>query len=202
MKEARISDSMKKLNNKRKIQIENADINSIYDLLTSLSGNEELHFFDYFHPQWSDPGAYVTVVKYNNKYLYKIGNHGWGSNWHFIDIHRLSRYILKNRNYQGDDIYIRDIINKLKLSDNGATSEMFWEDKLKLVLSKKEKFSLFEVNGYHLMYINNMNKAYVISEDEEEKLSFEEGFIEYLYDKYSTNSPQYKDRTVIIKWKA
>jgi hypothetical protein len=187
---------MSLFNNRRNIKIQNKNKQQICDLLIRLSADKELHFFDAFHPAWSDPGAYITVVKYNDGYIYKMGNHGWSSAWHPTDIDRLSRYILKNRDCQEGGIYIQRIVKEIKFDVNEPSNEMFWEDKLELVYGLKNKFSIYEVNGYHLIEIHESCQTYVILEEDEEKLKCEPDFMEYLYNKYYTNSALYQDRNV------
>ncbi|MGE3801836.1 MAG: hypothetical protein AB7H80_12525 [Candidatus Kapaibacterium sp.] len=58
-----------------------------------------IDFFDYFHPQISDPGAFVTVHKEGEELKYMLGNHGWTSEWKPITRDSLIEYIYKNRQY-------------------------------------------------------------------------------------------------------
>ena len=57
-----------------------------------------IKFFDNFHPQISDPGAYVTVHKENGQLKYELANHGWSSAWKTILKDSLTDYN-KNREY-------------------------------------------------------------------------------------------------------
>ncbi len=66
-------------------------------LLELLDENKKLIFYDYYHPQLSDPGAYVTLYKNETgKLNYYLGNHGWGSKSFPITYSRALRYIKKN----------------------------------------------------------------------------------------------------------
>ncbi|MBC8173583.1 MAG: hypothetical protein H7X71_06730, partial [Chitinophagales bacterium] len=56
-----------------------------------------IEFFDFFHPQISDPGAYVTVHKEKEVLKYELANYGWSSEWKTIDKDSLTNYIYKNR---------------------------------------------------------------------------------------------------------
>jgi hypothetical protein len=67
--------------------------------INSIPEKFQLIFFDNFHPQISDPGAYVFVQKQNNNFIYQLGNHGWSSNWEVINSKDLINYIYKNRSY-------------------------------------------------------------------------------------------------------
>ena len=72
-----------------------------FDCLVSLINdlpdeNFSIHFFDYYHPQWSDPGAYIEATKHCSKIYYQKGNHGWTSDWYLSNSKRITAYILKN----------------------------------------------------------------------------------------------------------
>jgi hypothetical protein len=56
-----------------------------------------LEFFDFFHPQISDPGAYVSVHMEKGKLTYMLGNHGWTSAWKPTTRKALIDSIYKNR---------------------------------------------------------------------------------------------------------
>lgn len=56
-------------------------------------------FFDNYHPQISDPGAYVRVQQVGGNFLYSLANHGWSSEWKEIKVNELVDYILKNLPY-------------------------------------------------------------------------------------------------------
>jgi len=50
-------------------------------LLAWLPRGFELGFYDQYYPSMSDPGAYVGVQRKDSAYIYKLGNHGWSSDW-------------------------------------------------------------------------------------------------------------------------
>jgi len=53
--------------------------------IKSLPQKYALSFFDNFHPQISDPGAYVTIQKMGGGILaHFIANHGWSTEWREI----------------------------------------------------------------------------------------------------------------------
>lgn len=66
----------------------------------------EISFFDYFHPQLSDSGAYVSVQANGRNFLYMLGNHGWSSCWKRINKSKLIDYIYKNREHNEGNICI------------------------------------------------------------------------------------------------
>ena len=89
----------------------NTSLEEITMFINSFPEKFQLNFFDNFHPQISDPGAYVFVQKQNNNFIYQLGNHGWSSNWKIIDSKDLINYIYKNRNYSSEYF---EIYRKLK----------------------------------------------------------------------------------------
>lgn len=186
------------LNNKKIYDISDFNEEDIKRILLNLNCDEALHFFDYFHPQWSDPGAYVTVEKYNEKYTYMLGNHGWSSYWHLSDIDRISRYIYKNRGYQEDTVYIRKMNNSQRQLDN-IQIEKLWIEKLTLVYVDENKDEIYEVNGYHIVNLVKLEKAIIIEETFEEKIERKE--YRYIFEHYYDNYELYSDREVILKFR-
>ena len=89
--------------NLKKFKIdENTMKEKIIDYINSIPNKYQLSFFDYFHPQISDPGAYVIVQKNNKKYIFQLANHGWSSNWKEIEFEDLVEYIYKNKEFTSD----------------------------------------------------------------------------------------------------
>ncbi|MFV0393147.1 MAG: hypothetical protein ACK5LC_01940 [Coprobacillaceae bacterium] len=72
---------------------------TIKKLLEVFDEGYHIRFFDYFHKQISDPGAYINVVKDNDSFLFHKGNHGWSSEWITISTNNLVTYIVDNWNY-------------------------------------------------------------------------------------------------------
>ena len=72
------------------------DIGQIIDKLDERCA---IDFFDYYYPQISDPGAYVTVHKEDGQLKYELANHGWSSDWKSINRDSLVDYIYKNREH-------------------------------------------------------------------------------------------------------
>jgi len=86
------------------------DITTTKDLIGQVIDNLDercaINFFDNFHPQISDPGAYVTVHKENGQLKYELANHGWSSEWKEISKDSLTDYIYKNREYNGGKLVL------------------------------------------------------------------------------------------------
>jgi len=76
----------------------------------------EISFFDFFHPQLSNPGAYVSVQHHGPSFLYMVGNHGWSSRWKKISKSKLIDYIYKNREHNDEHIGIFRIDRIAKIS--------------------------------------------------------------------------------------
>lgn len=74
--------------------------------LETLPKNFEISFFDFFHPQLSDPGAYISVQANGSSFLYMLGNHGWASCWKRINKSKLIDYIFNNREHNEEYLCI------------------------------------------------------------------------------------------------
>ncbi|TND08087.1 MAG: hypothetical protein FD123_2641 [Bacteroidetes bacterium] len=79
----------------------------IREFLQTLPSKFELSFFDYFHPQISDPGAYVSIQKMDNGFACMLANHGWSAEWKMMELEDLADYIYKNRQHTSDYFEIR-----------------------------------------------------------------------------------------------
>lgn len=51
-------------------------------LLHVLPRGHELQFFDRYFPSASDPGAFVSIQRKADRFMYCVGNHGWSTGWH------------------------------------------------------------------------------------------------------------------------
>lgn len=55
---------------------------SFLRLIWWLPRSFELSFYDqYFPGSPNDPGAYVDVQRKHDRFLYRMGNHGWSTEW-------------------------------------------------------------------------------------------------------------------------
>lgn len=50
-------------------------------LLNWLPYGFDINFYDQYYPSMSDPGAYVTVQRRDDIFIYMLGNHGWSIEW-------------------------------------------------------------------------------------------------------------------------
>ena len=71
----------------------------IKSILLEIKEGFDIYFFDCFHRQISDPGAYITAFRKGNGFMYEKGNHGWSGGPYRIDIGDLADYIIKNWSY-------------------------------------------------------------------------------------------------------
>lgn len=72
-------------------------IEKVVSLLKMITKKYELTFFDYYHPQYSDPGAYCSAVVIDeNTVSYMEGNHGWTSKWKEVFIEDFAIFMQKN----------------------------------------------------------------------------------------------------------
>jgi len=92
------------VNNERaKLKIDKTvDKEKIKEFVSSFPNDFQLSFFDNFHPQISDPGAYVWVQKLESEFAFMLANHGWSSEWKTIGFYDLVDYIDKNKQYTSD----------------------------------------------------------------------------------------------------
>ncbi len=65
-------------------------------LLQWLPPNYKLQFYDQYYPSMSDPGAYVTVFRKDNLFIYKLGNHGWSGEWSRQSVELLASWLFLN----------------------------------------------------------------------------------------------------------
>ena len=59
----------------------NSTDDTIRNLITELPERHSISFYDPIFPQFSDPGAYFDILKLNEIFYIKAGNHGWMTNW-------------------------------------------------------------------------------------------------------------------------
>lgn len=185
-----------KINNQ--IIILDKSIDTVHSIISKLSNDEGITFFDYFHPQWSDPGAYVSLRNFKGDFIYKLGNHGWSSDWYYTSIDRLSRYLYKNLEYNNNSITIEEW--SFIIRNNSITNERFWANKLNEIDREANKYVVYEVNGYHVMSLNeDDNKSYVFDESDEYKfLRFGKTHFEELYLCLTEDEKKYVNNKVEI----
>lgn len=129
-------------------------------ILENMNEYNSFHFFDYYHPQLSDPGAYVTLMKtVENNLCYKLGNHGWESDVNSITYERAKRYIFKNIEYNKSpeqcnvfSLYFgqqRPIIDPKEEAINYS--------RLKYIGRKIQNSKVYELNDSYLLIENECN---------------------------------------------
>lgn len=80
-------------------------------LLEAVPIGLNLRFFDHFHPQFSDPGAYIHIVKKPEGFVAMKGNHGWSSRWQAITAREAVDAMVKNwDNADPSGAYLRNIV--------------------------------------------------------------------------------------------
>jgi|SRR6185436_6482654 len=95
-------------------------LESIQEFLDAFPPKFQLSFFDFYYPQVSDPGAYVTVQKLNpGLFIFYLGNHGWQSKPKEITRQELAAYIFKNRDHTAHYFEFHPYSEKIRLRTKG-----------------------------------------------------------------------------------
>jgi hypothetical protein len=102
---------------KKKIVMDSIpDIKDLVYLFMIVKNNFTIKFWDAFHRQISDPGAYCTgVVLNNNTVSYMEGNHGWSSEWKEMNIEDFAKFTQQNWD---KDIDGGEFLNCIIIEDN------------------------------------------------------------------------------------
>ena len=94
--------------------LDNNAIGTIKRVVDLIDERCYIEFFDFYYPQISDPGAYVTIRKENGLLEQQLGNHGWSSEWKPIAKDSLVENIYKNRNYNNKTLKLTARSKRLK----------------------------------------------------------------------------------------
>jgi hypothetical protein len=78
---------------------ENANEQTMMQLVGEVPPEVEVSFYDEAYPSPSEPGAYVTFRRYNDRYIMYRGNHGWSTNWEPVTVESLVDYLSKCSKY-------------------------------------------------------------------------------------------------------
>lgn len=70
-----------------------ADRDTVLAVLVRVSADRDLIFYDAEHPQLTEPGAHITLVRSPDGLLAKSGGHGWSSRWVPITDQEAERYL-------------------------------------------------------------------------------------------------------------
>lgn len=108
-------------------------------------------FFDNYHPTISDPGAYVSAYRLDDRFVYDLGNHGWSSKKYWTTKDYLANYLIKNWNYNNDILCIEN--GSVNLERENVINESLWEPTLTEIARQEGKYTLFEVNGNFLLSV-------------------------------------------------
>lgn len=114
-------------------------------ILHSFRPEDALYFFDKDYFKISDPGAYVTVHKSKNSFVYSLANHGWSSLGQTIHHFHLIRYILKSLSQYGE-LSIYPLRGGMAREQN-----RFYYEKQLTLIKVHQTVSLYEVNGSYLL---------------------------------------------------
>ncbi|MCP4168480.1 MAG: hypothetical protein GY759_21660 [Chloroflexi bacterium] len=184
------------------------------ELFKMLTQDWILHFYDHFHPQLTDPGAYVAVRKLSDRFAYQLGNHGWHSDWKSTSLSRISRYLKKNWLFNECDqkvynncVFLENLPYIRASSGFWAISstqrEYFFEHQLHLQAAQENKHRLYEVNGSFVLSVF-MSKTESISfylDDEQESryLSLGGGYLSVLVDEIRLTPYTFSESIVDIR---
>lgn len=98
----------------------------IKKLLSVMTENDEVFYWDYYSPRLSDPGAYISILSdKDGRIIFKKANHGWSSKWSYIGIDEIAENIQKNWEKDCDGGALR---NKIRVSDNIYKKEKIQQD--------------------------------------------------------------------------
>ena len=138
-----------------KYDIEYRDItkDQIYSIINSIPNSSSISYWDMLHPTISDPGLYVTIQKYEDRYVYKLGNHGWSTKYRPIQRFQIIRYINKLKNRSETQLRINRRADTIEGMRNRLENDQIRRDQLNLLFSKNWEYRLFEVNGYYIISI-------------------------------------------------
>ena len=73
------------------------ELTALEMLLLSLTFRDEIHYWDKYKVSPTDPGGYVTALRWNEESVaYREGNHGWSSRWQIVPIAEMAEHMQKN----------------------------------------------------------------------------------------------------------
>ena len=92
------------------------DLTSLELLLSVLTFWEEIHYWDADKYSPTDPGGYVTALRWDAESVaYMEGNHGWSSCWQVVSVEEMARHMQKNWDKDCDRGAYR---NRIRISHN------------------------------------------------------------------------------------
>ena len=156
-----------------KFDIDSTSLNDgqLNELLTQIPKTSSLGFWDMLHPTVSDPGAYVTTQKYDNGYVYKLGNHGWSTKYRPIKGFQIKRYINNLKDRKDANLRINKYGDTLRGIQNSIGKNQIRQDQLKLIEEQNWEYKLYKLNGYYLISVLKggvgiYEQSYLLTEEE------------------------------------
>ncbi|MTI38415.1 hypothetical protein E1140_02805 [Fulvivirga lutimaris] len=183
-------------------------------LFKQLSRVNQLFFFDHFFPQISDPGAYVDIQKYRDKLIYRLGNHGWRTDWKILNKYNAIRFVLKNSSHNRDTIRIHNNADTEKYIEQHLITDKYYDRQLTEVF-KSVNYKLYEVNGYYLLvdqkprgligriFTSEAKNAICLNKTESQNFELKgKLFLDQLYSQFRANSKTIHGRKCVVKYKS
>ena len=85
-------------------------------LLLTLTFGEEIHYWDAEKQSPTDPGGYVTALRWDaDSVVYMEGNQGWSSHWQIVSIEEMAKHMQKNWDKDCDR---GAYLNRIRVSHN------------------------------------------------------------------------------------
>ncbi len=73
------------------------DLLSLEMLILTMTFKDEIFFWNYYGKTISDPGSYVTAIRWDNETVaYKEANHGWSGSWKLMPIAEMAKLMQIN----------------------------------------------------------------------------------------------------------
>lgn len=96
------------------------DLERLELLIAVMTFKEEIHYWDAFKKSPSDPGGYVSAIRWDEENVaYMEGNHGWTSRWQIVPITEMAAHMQKNWDKDCDR---GKYLNKVFVSQNSYTT--------------------------------------------------------------------------------
>jgi hypothetical protein len=100
----------------------NANEQTVTRLIDGIPPEAEFMFYDRDYPSPSDPGAFVSIKRVENRYTMKRANHGWSDGWKPISFENLVSYLSKCIEYNTGS----DSMSKMRLYPPPSLPQKQW----------------------------------------------------------------------------
>lgn len=98
-------------------------------LLLSMTFREEIRYWDAYKVSPTDPGGYVTALRWDaDSVAHREGNHGWSSRWEIVSIEEMAKHMQKNWDKDDDS---GAYLNRIQVSRNEYISREHISNDLK-----------------------------------------------------------------------